>query len=161
MRTNEDLKSPLCCVAFHEFVFFLGLSAIRVLLVYRSRVEELKAAFRKAPSRIASAAPAPPKLARNGAAVAPIARSAAGHLAKLGLQGRVLLQRSWRQIKRDQATTVARVMSNVSSAVIFGSIYWRMGHQQVGIQNRMGLLQARLSFLRLRVLMVSCLRFRV
>lgn len=60
------------------------------------------------------------------------------------LQARVLLQRSWRQIKRDKATTVARVMSNVSSAAIFGSIYWRMGRKQVGVQNRMGLLQVHL-----------------
>ena len=58
-----------------------------------------------------------------------------------GLQGRVLLQRSWKQIKRDKATTVARIMSNVSSAIIFGSIYWRTGLQQSSIQNRMGLLQ--------------------
>ena len=60
------------------------------------------------------------------------------------MQGRVLLQRSWRQVSRDKATTMARIMSNVSSAIIFGSIYWRMGRKQVGIQNRMGLLQARL-----------------
>ena len=64
-------------------------------------------------------------------------------LAKWGLQGRVLLQRSWRQIRRDKATNVARVMSNVSSAIIFGSIYWRMGKKQTAVQNRLGLLQVR------------------
>lgn len=44
-------------------------------------------------------------------------------------QFRLLLQRSWRQISRDKAASMARLMSNLSSAVIFGAIFWRM---QVG-----------------------------
>jgi hypothetical protein len=32
-------------------------------------------------------------------------------------------------------------MSNISSAVIFGGIFWRMGASQSSIQDRMGLLQ--------------------
>ena len=48
-----------------------------------------------------------------------------------------------RQVSRDKATNVARAMSNVSSAVIFGGIFWRMGRSQSSIQDRMGLLQAR------------------
>lgn len=36
-------------------------------------------------------------------------------------------------------------MSNVSSAIIFGSIYWRMGKKQTAVQNRLGLLQVRRS----------------
>ena len=48
-----------------------------------------------------------------------------------------------RQITRDRATNVARAASNVSSALIFGGIFWRMGCSQSAIQDRMGLLQAR------------------
>lgn len=64
-----------------------------------------------------------------------------GLIARWGLQWRVLLTRAWRQVKRDKATAIARLMSNLSSAFIFGSIYWRLGRRQDGIQNRMGLLQ--------------------
>ncbi|KAK9792241.1 hypothetical protein WJX73_003742 [Symbiochloris irregularis] len=64
-----------------------------------------------------------------------------GRGASLGLQSRLLLRRSWRQIVRDKATNVSRAMSNVSSALIFGSIYWRLGRSQISIQDRMGLLQ--------------------
>jgi hypothetical protein len=41
-------------------------------------------------------------------------------------QFRLLLQRSWRQISRDQAAATARLMSNLSSAAIFGAIFFRM-----------------------------------
>jgi len=41
-------------------------------------------------------------------------------------QFRLLLQRSWRQISRDKAAAMARLMSNLSSAVIFGAIFFRM-----------------------------------
>ena len=61
--------------------------------------------------------------------------------ASLLLQSRLLLKRSWRQIVRDKALNVSRLLSNVSSAFIFGSIYWRLGRSQVSIQDRMGLLQ--------------------
>lgn len=61
--------------------------------------------------------------------------------ASLGLQSKLLLKRSWRQIVRDKALNISRAMSNVSSAVIFGSIYWRLGRSQISIQDRMGLLQ--------------------
>lgn len=49
---------------------------------------------------------------------------------------------SRRQITRDRATNIARAASNVSSALIFGGIFWRMGRSQSAIQDRMGLLQA-------------------
>ena len=45
-------------------------------------------------------------------------------------------------MSRDKATNIGRAMSNVSSAVIFGGIFWRMGCSQSSIQDRMGLLQA-------------------
>lgn len=47
-----------------------------------------------------------------------------------------------RQVSRDKATNIGRSMSNISSAVIFGGIFWRMGRSQGSIQDRMGLLQA-------------------
>ena len=56
---------------------------------------------------------------------------------------RLLLTRSWRQATRDRATNVARAGTNISSAIIFGSIFWRMRRTQSTIQDRMGLLQAR------------------
>jgi hypothetical protein len=34
-------------------------------------------------------------------------------------------------------------MSNLSSAIVFAAIYWRMGRAQSSIQDRMGLLQVR------------------
>ena len=45
-------------------------------------------------------------------------------------------------MSRDKATNIGRAMSNISSAVIFGGIFWRMGCSQGSIQDRMGLLQA-------------------
>ena len=42
---------------------------------------------------------------------------------------------------RDKATNFSRAGVNVSSALIFGSIFWRMRRTQTAIQDRMGLLQ--------------------
>lgn len=56
-------------------------------------------------------------------------------------QLRLLAVRAWRQATRDKATTIARAASNLSSAVIFGSIFWRLGRSQTAIQDRLGLLQ--------------------
>ena len=59
----------------------------------------------------------------------------------LGKQSLLLFRRAWLQNLRDKATNVSRAMSNVSSAAIFGSIFWRLGRSQASVQNRMGLLQ--------------------
>ncbi|GJP49320.1 hypothetical protein CLOM_g8545 [Closterium sp. NIES-68] len=56
-------------------------------------------------------------------------------------QFKILLVRAWRQTTRDRATNVVRAMMNLTSAAIFGSIFWRMGFGQTTIQDRMGLLQ--------------------
>ncbi|CAI7800735.1 unnamed protein product [Closterium sp. NIES-54] len=56
-------------------------------------------------------------------------------------QFRILLVRAWRQTTRDRATNVVRAVMNLTSAAIFGSIFWRMGFGQTTIQDRMGLLQ--------------------
>lgn len=55
---------------------------------------------------------------------------------------RLLFRRAWQQVTRDKVNLTARAMSNISSALVFGSIFWRMGRAQSTIQDRMGLLQA-------------------
>ncbi|GAX74296.1 hypothetical protein CEUSTIGMA_g1745.t1 [Chlamydomonas eustigma] len=56
-------------------------------------------------------------------------------------QLRLLALRSWRQVIRDKPTNMARVIANVTSALIFGSIFFRMKKYQSSIQDRLGLLQ--------------------
>lgn len=45
------------------------------------------------------------------------------------------------QVVRDKSGIIARVIANVSSAIVFSCIYWRLGHKQANIQDRMGLMQ--------------------
>lgn len=45
------------------------------------------------------------------------------------------------QAFRDGPTNKVRARMSVASAVIFGSVFWRMGKSQTSIQDRMGLLQ--------------------
>ncbi|KAH7366449.1 hypothetical protein KP509_18G078800 [Ceratopteris richardii] len=56
-------------------------------------------------------------------------------------QFRLLLRRAWLQATRDGPTNKVRANMSISSAIIFGSIFWRMGFLQTAIQDRMGLLQ--------------------
>jgi ABC-type multidrug transport system ATPase subunit len=65
------------------------------------------------------------------------------HRPGCGLRRQValLLRRSWRQVTRDRATAASRASSQLSSALVFSSIYWRLGMGQAAIQSRMGLLQ--------------------
>nr|ATB19625.1 putative ABCG7 [Callitropsis nootkatensis] len=56
-------------------------------------------------------------------------------------QFRLLLKRAWMQATRDGPTNKVRARMSVASALIFGSIFWRMGLSQTSIQDRMGLLQ--------------------
>ncbi|KAJ3694396.1 hypothetical protein LUZ60_009876 [Juncus effusus] len=56
-------------------------------------------------------------------------------------QFRLLLKRAWMQAFRDGPTNKVRARMSVASAVIFGSVFWRMGLNQTSIQDRMGLLQ--------------------
>lgn len=56
-------------------------------------------------------------------------------------QFRLLLKRAWMQTTRDGPTNKVRANMSISSAIIFGSIFWRMGFLQTAIQDRMGLLQ--------------------
>jgi hypothetical protein len=107
----------------------------------RERVASLAAAWRRATSASAQAgAPAStaPALA-TAATLAPPARPACG----LRRQVALLFGRSLRQVLRDRPTNVGRASSQLSSAIVFASIYWRMKRTQSSIQDRMGLLQVR------------------
>lgn len=56
-------------------------------------------------------------------------------------QFRLLLRRAWMQACRDGPTNKVRARMSFASALIFGSVFWRMGRSQTSIQDRMGLLQ--------------------
>lgn len=45
----------------------------------------------------------------------------------------LLFGRSWRQVTRDKPTNIGRAMSQISSAIVFAAIYWRMGRWVVGL----------------------------
>ncbi|KAH9621616.1 hypothetical protein KSS87_011725 [Heliosperma pusillum] len=53
----------------------------------------------------------------------------------------LLLRRAWMQASRDGPTNKVRARMSVASAIIFGSVFWKMGLSQTSIQDRMGLLQ--------------------
>ncbi|THG02455.1 hypothetical protein TEA_022425 [Camellia sinensis var. sinensis] len=53
----------------------------------------------------------------------------------------LLLKRAWMQASRDGPTNKVRARMSIASAIIFGSVFWRMGKSQSSIQDRMGLLQ--------------------
>lgn len=85
--------------------------------------------------RRTSSSEAPVQL--GGVAAAAEARTCA----PLGTQVLWLLRRAWKQIARDKPTNRLRLSTNVNSAFVFGSIFWRMALGQSRIQDRMGLLQ--------------------
>ncbi|PSR84970.1 ABC transporter G family member protein [Actinidia chinensis var. chinensis] len=53
----------------------------------------------------------------------------------------MLLKRAWMQATRDGPTNQVRARMSIASAIIFGSVFWRMGRSQTSIQDRNGLLQ--------------------
>ncbi|MBA0676895.1 hypothetical protein Goari_018341, partial [Gossypium aridum] len=53
----------------------------------------------------------------------------------------LLLKRAWMQASRDGPTNKVRARMSIASAIIFGSVFWRMGRSQTSILDRMGLLQ--------------------
>lgn len=52
-----------------------------------------------------------------------------------------LFRRSFRQVRRDSKTNTVRLLTSLNSALVFGSIFWKMGLTQSSIQDRLGLLQ--------------------
>ncbi|GBF92012.1 ATP-binding cassette transporter [Raphidocelis subcapitata] len=101
----------------------------------RARVDAIVEAW--AASSAAAAPAHMPRTASAAGSLVPAPRARGRLLRQFGL----LVRRSWRQVTRDKATAVARLMSNLSSALIFGAIYFRMGRSQSSIQDRLGLLQ--------------------
>ncbi|KAI7845221.1 hypothetical protein COHA_001265 [Chlorella ohadii] len=106
----------------------------------RQRLQSLAAAWRTAAS---APAPAPGGAGAGSAADAAALAVASGNKPSCGLgkQVSLLFGRSLRQVLRDKATNIGRASSQVSSALVFASIYWRMKRSQSSIQDRMGLLQ--------------------
>ena len=102
----------------------------------RKRVDSLVAAW-AAKAQQAAAAGGSGGVARHGnGALVPV-----GPQLGWPAQFALLLRRSWRQVTRDKAGLVSRLGSTLSSALIFGSVYWRLNHSQAAIQSRLGLLQ--------------------
>ncbi|VFQ66541.1 unnamed protein product [Cuscuta campestris] len=53
----------------------------------------------------------------------------------------LLFKRAWMQASRDGPTNQVRARMSIASALIFGSVFWKMGRSQTSIQDRLGLLQ--------------------
>ncbi|KAI8472919.1 MAG: P-loop containing nucleoside triphosphate hydrolase protein [Monoraphidium minutum] len=102
----------------------------------RGRVQKLTDAWAQRSG--AAAREAHMRRSASGAELVPATARACG---KWYQQFGLLFRRSWRQVTRDRATAIARLMSNLSSAVVFGAIYFRMGRSQASVQDRLGLLQ--------------------
>ena len=106
-----------------------------------ARIEELAAAFRAAsPAPAASSLPldVPGRSGEEGAAGDGVGLHPGCSLPR---QVALLLGRSWKQIRRDKATLVSRASSQLSSAIVFSAIYWKLGMKQSDIQSRLGLIQ--------------------
>ena len=72
------------------------------------------------------------------------------------LQVRTLFKRSWRQVTRDKGAIKLRVLTNVQSALVFGTIWWRLRHIQKAVASRFGMLQVR-SLCNLRFAVLPCI----
>ncbi|KAL4432817.1 hypothetical protein ABPG77_008143 [Micractinium sp. CCAP 211/92] len=107
----------------------------------RARLAQLVAAWRSHGAAAPAAQAVPSASAASLAAGADA--TAGAHAPACGLRQQValLFGRSLRQVLRDRATNAGRASSQVSSALVFASIYWRMRRSQSSIQDRMGLLQ--------------------
>ncbi|GAB4820462.1 hypothetical protein N2152v2_007508 [Parachlorella kessleri] len=108
----------------------------------RARLDSLAAAWRARQHKEAAQAAA--AAAAGEAALASYGDNGGeeeGPRCGLPRQVQLLFGRSWRQVTRDKPTNIGRAMSQISSAVVFAGIYWRLGRSPTSIQNRMGLLQ--------------------
>ncbi|KAL6010920.1 ABC transporter G member 7 [Asimina triloba] len=106
----------------------------------RKRIDDLVEAFSRNTSTILYASPitkheawkAPPRIAGKS-----IVKRKGGWWKQFWL----LLKRAWMQASRDGPTNKVRTRMSIASAIIFGSVFWRMGRSQTSVQDRMGLLQ--------------------
>ena len=104
-----------------------------------ARIDKLAATYRA--SNPASATPRADALQDGARQSTPSSRRVAEPGCSLPRQIALLLGRSWKQIRRDKATLVSRASSQLSSAVVFSAIYWKLGMKQSDIQSRLGLIQ--------------------
>lgn len=109
----------------------------------RARLDRLTAAWRSrsAAAPVTTAQVPPSASATSLAAGAEAVGGARTPSCGLRKQVALLFGRSLRQVLRDRAPNLGRASSQVSSALVFASIYWRMKRSQSSIQDRMGLLQ--------------------
>jgi ABC-type multidrug transport system permease subunit len=107
----------------------------------RNRIDVLAKAYKK------SIAVDPPTATRSSSGSSDelaIKLGEGGMLNKLrsfGRQFKILFQRAFRQIVRDKPTNIARLMSGLFSALLFGSIYYKLGTGASTVADRLGLLQ--------------------
>ncbi|KAL4458091.1 hypothetical protein ABPG75_012956 [Micractinium tetrahymenae] len=107
----------------------------------RSRLDQLVAAWRQRTAAAPAISVGPSSSAASLAAGAEAVGGTRAPSCGLRKQVALLFGRSLRQVLRDRATNIGRASSQVSSALVFASIYWRMKRSQSSIQDRMGLLQ--------------------
>lgn len=98
------------------------------------RIDDIVKAMRASP-------PAPEASSAKGSSGAGLELTVTGKRVGFWGQFPLLLRRSWRQVIRDKSTNKVRLMTSLNSALVFGSIFWKMRLTQTAIQDRMGLLQ--------------------
>ncbi|PSS13459.1 ABC transporter G family member 7 like [Actinidia chinensis var. chinensis] len=103
----------------------------------RKRIDGLVESFSQQTSSILYATP----LVRRESSNNSLKRTTAKKKGGWWRQFLMLLKRAWMQATRDGPTNKVRARMSIASAIIFGSVFWRMGRSQTSIQDRMGLLQ--------------------
>lgn len=101
-------------------------------VVSRSRVRKLTAAWsaKRGPALLDALRKRRPSLKSSTA----LAVSADKPRPRWREQFKLLFTRSWRQITRSRGANIARAMSNVFSAVVFGVLFFQMGNGQTSVQ---------------------------
>jgi ABC-type multidrug transport system permease subunit len=149
---GEVVYAGECQAAAGHFERFLGTrkppqSSVAEWLVDEVSVDPLNPrASREKIRRLVSAVPAfispsPRELEGTRPVSEAALRTRPRPVAPLLAQARVLFLRAWRQVTRDWKTNFARLASTVFSALLFGSIYYKLGRSQAAGQDRLGLLQ--------------------
>lgn len=105
----------------------------------RSRIQTFAKAYKKATSQQED-----DKVRPGSDSIEPVKLGEGGLVNKIrtfGRQFKILFQRAFRQIIRDKPTNIARLMSGLFSALLFGTIYFKLGKGASTVADRLGLLQ--------------------
>ncbi|CAN8074581.1 unnamed protein product [Agarophyton chilense] len=135
---KEGFSMPAQCNPAERYLELISVdfSSFKTIAESRTRIDKLTSAFYKrcAKANTTDIAIADEKLGNN---------QFVESTPPLGFFGRLrlLFHRAWKQVTRDKKTNVSRFMSSFMSALLFGTIYWRIGNTQSTIQDRLGLLQ--------------------